>query len=263
MLLPFAFKGNQVRVIILSGEPWFVAINVALILEYADPSKMLNLVDSEDKITINPQKLDSAKMAETFGSNTFRVVLINEAGLYACIFGSTKSEAKVFKKWVFQEVLPSVRKTGGYRLPSVEADLSIEEAKSAIALVMDYAKFASDEEKTQMVCSVLSEFDPRYEKILRPVVAQARLATANDNVPVTPTELGKKVGKSAREINKLLVERGFQAKNENPSSRRKPSYLLTDEGHQYGKYVTSTGKNNDRTLYQQLLWFDTVLTKLG
>jgi hypothetical protein len=72
------------------------------------------LVDAEDKQTINPQKLGNPKIEESFNSNTFRVSLINESGLYAVIFNSTKLEAKAFKRWVTSEVLPQIRKTGKY-----------------------------------------------------------------------------------------------------------------------------------------------------
>ena len=132
MLELFEFNSNQVRVIILDNQPWVVAMDVAKILDYADPSKMLNLVDDEDKRIENPHKLDNAKMAETFNSNTFKVSLINESGVYACIFGSTKPEAKAFKKWVTSELLPTIRKTGSYstnqqkQLPSRDAIEYIE-----------------------------------------------------------------------------------------------------------------------------------------
>jgi prophage antirepressor-like protein len=114
MLELFEFNNNRVRVIILEDAFWVVAMDVAKILDYADPSKMLNLVEAEDKRNENPHKLDSSILAETFDSNTFKVSLINESGVYACIFGSTKPEAKVFKKWVTSELLPTIRKTGSY-----------------------------------------------------------------------------------------------------------------------------------------------------
>jgi prophage antirepressor-like protein len=145
MLELFEFNSNRVRVVMLDGEMWVVAMDVAKILDYADPSKMLNLVDKEDKQTINPQKLDNAKMAEAFNSNTFSVVVINESGVYACIFGSTKPEAKVFKKWVTSELLPTIRKTGSYsvnqevkQLPSrdaidyVNATVAVEQMRDGI-----------------------------------------------------------------------------------------------------------------------------------
>ena len=113
-LAQFAFSGNQVRVILIDGQPWFVAVDVAKVLEYVKVDKMLQLIDNEDRQVINPQKLDNAKMEETFNSNTFRVSLINESGLYSVIFNSTKPEAKAFKRWVTSEVLPQIRKTGKY-----------------------------------------------------------------------------------------------------------------------------------------------------
>lgn len=113
----FNFETQRVRLVTLGSESWFVATDVATVLEYADPSMMLKLVDEEDKQTVNPQKLGSVKMTETFNSKTFKVSLVNESGLYACIFGSTKPQAKKFKKWVTAEVLPAIRKTGTYSVP--------------------------------------------------------------------------------------------------------------------------------------------------
>ncbi|MDF0553125.1 BRO family protein [Kamptonema sp. UHCC 0994] len=117
-LTVFQFESQEVRIVEIDNEPWFVVKDVAAILGYTEPARMLQLVDDEDKQTINPQKLESTKMVETFGINTFRVSLINESGLYGCIFGSTKQQAKQFKKWVTSEVLPAIRKTGGYSVPS-------------------------------------------------------------------------------------------------------------------------------------------------
>jgi prophage antirepressor-like protein len=113
-LTSFEFNDNEVRVIMLDGEPWFVAKDIARFFEYVKVDKMLQLVDEEDKQVINPQKMDTPKMEETFNNNTFRLSIINESGLYAVIFNSTKLEAKAFKRWVTSEVLPSIRKTGQY-----------------------------------------------------------------------------------------------------------------------------------------------------
>jgi prophage antirepressor-like protein len=64
-LTAFNFNNNQVRILVIDGEPWFVAKDVAEIFDYADLSKMLNLVDAEDKDIINPKKIDSAILAES------------------------------------------------------------------------------------------------------------------------------------------------------------------------------------------------------
>ncbi|MEG5173257.1 BRO family protein [Microcoleus sp. B3-D7] len=131
----FNFEAQRVRLVTLSNESWFVAADVATVLEYADPSMMLKLVDEEDKQTINPQKLDSVKMTESFSDNTFKVSLVNESGLYACIFGSTKPQAKKFKKWVTAEVLPSIRKTGTYSVspaPQTRMEMLAEIAQQMV-----------------------------------------------------------------------------------------------------------------------------------
>jgi prophage antirepressor-like protein len=125
-LTNFEFNGNGIRVFILDGEPWFVAKDVAQAFAYADVSMMLKHVDEEDKQVVNPHQLDSVKITESFDSNTFRLSLLNESGIYAVIFSSTKPEAKTFKRWVTYEVLPSIRKTGQY---SVKQPKKLETVK--------------------------------------------------------------------------------------------------------------------------------------
>jgi hypothetical protein len=93
ILSQFAFQSNQVRVLVLGDEPWFVASDVAKVLEYVKVDKMLQLVDEEDKQVINPQKLEVAKIAESFNSNSFKVSIINESGLKKILVRSTKSTA--------------------------------------------------------------------------------------------------------------------------------------------------------------------------
>jgi len=134
-LAQFAFGENQVRVLVLDNEPWFVASDVAKVLEYTETARMMQLVDEEDRQVINPQKLETTKIVESFSSNTFKVSVINESGLYAVIFGSTKQSAKTFKKWVTSEVLPQIRKTGKYEAkPLTPGELLKFQAEAIIAL---------------------------------------------------------------------------------------------------------------------------------
>ena len=94
---------GAVRTVMLDDEPWFVGIDVGKALGYADPySGVRKLVDDEDK------------KGCPVGRGTVQTTVINESGLYALIFGSKLESAKRFKKWVTSEVLPSIRKTGGY-----------------------------------------------------------------------------------------------------------------------------------------------------
>jgi len=169
-LMNFDFKSNRVRVLNIKEEPWFVAKDVALVLDYKKVDKMLNHVDSEDKQIVNPQKLDSSKLEESFGANTFKVSVINESGLYACIFGSEKPEAKVFKKWVTSEVLPEIRKTGGYNLQE-KFDIPQDYA-SALRLAADeYERRLQAEENAKQTQGKLNEAEDvldTYRAILSP-----------------------------------------------------------------------------------------------
>jgi anti-repressor protein len=98
-------KFGNVRVIEQDGEPYFVGKDIAEILGYQNSSKALNdHVDNEDKL--NNESLSSLGQRGGW--------IINESGLYSLILGSKLPSAKEFKRWVTKDVLPTIRKTGGY-----------------------------------------------------------------------------------------------------------------------------------------------------
>lgn len=111
----FAFDSSAVRTIMIDGEPWFVAKDVAEILGYSETEKMTRRLDDDEVQKIASPELGGANsMAREF-------TIINESGLYASVLGSNKPEAKVFKKWVTSELLPSIRKHGAYALDGSHA----------------------------------------------------------------------------------------------------------------------------------------------
>ena len=96
---------GKVRTLELNNEPWFVGKDVAEILGYSQPSVTISKkVETEDK---------GVSKMETPGG-TQDVVIINESGLYSLILSSKIPTAKKFKHWITSEVLPSIRKNGGY-----------------------------------------------------------------------------------------------------------------------------------------------------
>lgn len=96
---------GEIRTLAIDGEPWFVGKDVVEILGYTNPSKALaDHVDDEDKL--NNDSLSSLGQRGGW--------LINESGLYSLIMSSKLPAAKKFKRWVTSEVLPSIRKNGGY-----------------------------------------------------------------------------------------------------------------------------------------------------
>lgn len=96
---------GKIRVEEIDNEPWFVGKDIAEILGYSDTNQAIrNHVDEEDKLIRNFN-----------GSGQNRnMIIINESGLYSLILSSKLPTAKKFKKWITSEVIPSIRKNGGY-----------------------------------------------------------------------------------------------------------------------------------------------------
>lgn len=104
---------GDVRTVTINNEPWFVGKDVAEALGYSNASKAVSThVGEEDRIL-------KVLEADSQNGNVVKTqtALINESGLYALIFGSKLESAKRFKHWVTSEVLPTIRKTGSYKMP--------------------------------------------------------------------------------------------------------------------------------------------------
>ena len=100
-------KFGNIRTINKNDEPWFVGKDVASVLGYKSPSVAIcENVDSEDKTTF--------VISESGSKYKSKTTFINESGLYSLILSSKLPQAKEFKRWVTNEVLPQIRKTGGY-----------------------------------------------------------------------------------------------------------------------------------------------------
>ncbi|CEG99581.1 phage antirepressor [Propionibacterium freudenreichii] len=107
-ILPFDYHGREVRVIDQDGEPWFVASDVSDVLGQSAASSITRMVDGTDK---------GLHKVQTPGGWQ-SVVIINESGLYTALIRSNHPGAKPFRRWVTDEVLPSIRKRGGYLTPA-------------------------------------------------------------------------------------------------------------------------------------------------
>lgn len=99
---------GAVRVVDMNGEPWFVAKDVCECLELGNPRTSIALLDEDEK---------GVHTMDTPGGQQ-EMSIVSEAGLYSLILRSRKPEAKAFKRWITHEVLPSIRKHGGYLTPA-------------------------------------------------------------------------------------------------------------------------------------------------
>ncbi|MFC3530928.1 BRO family protein [Vogesella facilis] len=109
----FSFDSFDVRTLDRDGEVWFVASDVAAALDYTHVPHMTRNLDDDEK---------GVHIVDTLGGKQ-ELTIINESGLYSAILKSRKPEAKRFKRWVTHEVLPSLRKSGSYALPSIAASV--------------------------------------------------------------------------------------------------------------------------------------------
>lgn len=132
---------GSVRTIDREGDVWFVGKDVAEILGYTNPSKALaDHVDEEDKL--NNESLSSLGQRGGW--------LINESGLYSLVISSKLPTAKQFKRWITKEVIPSIRKTGGYfatpktYVEALRALADAEEEKERLALENEEMKPKAD-----------------------------------------------------------------------------------------------------------------------
>lgn len=104
------FQNEQfgaVRITLIDGEPWFAASDVCKALEIKNATQALSRLEEDERFTTIISN-DSA------ASGKSKLSFVNEAGLYSLILSSRKPEAKAFKRWVTHEVIPAIRKTGGY-----------------------------------------------------------------------------------------------------------------------------------------------------
>lgn len=136
----FNYNGNEVRTVQIDGEPWWVLKDVCAVLGISKHRDAAARLDADERESVR---------VDTLGG-TQEMVCVNESGLYNVILRSDKPQAKPFRKWVTNEVLPSIRKTGGYQLPQMSKELR--------AIIMQDQKIQEVENRVNRVQEDLDEF---------------------------------------------------------------------------------------------------------
>lgn len=129
----FTYESTDLRTIVIDGDPWFVAADVARVLEYRDAYNLTRRLDDDEKGTHSVSTPSGAQV----------MTVISESGFYAAIIGSKSKKAKAVKRWLTHEVLPTIRKTGGYSTAPVLTGPEL----MAAALVEAQAVLAAKDEK--------------------------------------------------------------------------------------------------------------------
>ncbi|WP_035462505.1 Bro-N domain-containing protein [Alicyclobacillus macrosporangiidus] len=177
-LIPFEYKEKTVRVVMVDGEPRFVAKDVCEVLEISKYRDAVAKLDDDERMSIT---------VDTPGGPQ-KMTAVNEPGLYKLIFTSHKSEAKSFQRWVTHEVLPSIRKTGRYEVPGrkVGNDQTEQLKVRRIAIMEMNAKTR----QAKLLFDTARQFRDRLsDKAIESVLAVgAKLLTGLELIPLPVTE---------------------------------------------------------------------------
>ncbi|MGR5983884.1 BRO family protein [Bacillus cereus] len=197
---------GQVRTVVQGEDVWFVAKDVADVLEFSDTNAMTRHLDEDELMSV---KLTGMNMKST---------LMNESGLYSSILRSRKQQAKKFKKWVTNEVLPSIRKHGAYMTDKV-LEQAVTNPDFAIGLL---TKLKEEKEKLvaaqqqivqQQPLVTFAEACMQSDKSLK--VSEVAKLAAKHNVKIGQRQLFAKlrewnlIFKRSTEPTQSAVEKGY------------------------------------------------------
>ena len=218
----FDYKGKQVRTIQKDGETWWVLKDVCAVLGISDVRRVAERLDV-DEWSQTPVSDRLGRSQDTY--------IINESGLYNVILRSDKAEAKPFRKWVTGEVLPSIRKTGGYGRQD-EALLKLTEHVGKL---------------TEMVIG-LYEDKRKEERTVPRQAKQLALDGTEERELCGVTELLNRfdLAYGAAEFNAMMREKGYMEKrkyNRLWEKGEREIDILTEKGLPYGqncKHVRSS-----------------------
>lgn len=131
-----------------AGDPWFVAKDVCDILEIGNPSQALSYLDNDERCLITNEAL----------RQNGEINIVSESGLYSLIFRSRKPEAQKFRKWITAEVLPAIRKTGGYVTHGTITDWLKDPHRTIEAL----QALLSEQERTRQLAAQIEAGRPKF-----------------------------------------------------------------------------------------------------
>lgn len=225
----FNYEANEVRTVEKNGEPWFVLKDVCSVLELSNPTIVAQRLDSDERTKFN------------LGRQGLTTV-INESGLYSVILRSDKPQAKPFRKWVTSEVLPSIRKTGGYKIKQEQSDLKEQMLKTREENVKI--------RKAQLMYKLSQEVQiPTYKAVLQSHITE--LLTGEMLLPLpklerltySAKEIGERLGISAAKVGRLTNQ-----------------YNLKTE--EFGAWVWDKSANSNKQV-QSFRYYDNIIKVLN
>ena len=194
-VIPFSFESREIRALLIDDEPWWVGKDVCQALGYANPS---------DAMKQHCKGVAKRYPLQTAGGMQ-EVRVLSEADVLRLIVNSNLPEAQRFERWVFEEVLPAIRRTGGYAVRPVLAEKPTQIFKDfyGIGKLIGLDKAAAALAANNATVKVASV------NVLE-LMGATHLESESQEHWFTPTELGRLISVSARAFNLLLAEAGLQ-----------------------------------------------------
>lgn len=252
-VIPFKFNDAQVRLLTdESGETWFVGIDVCDRLGYVNASKAMS--DHCRGVTKRYPIQDSlGRMQET------RV--LSEPDTLRLIINSALPAAQEFERWVFEDVLPSIRRTGGYKAPGIgplpqDRQLSITNREYKAALSMAKASGLKGNQ-----ASLAADRAVQKSLGISPLKLIGAEALPTEERLLTATELGRECDLTPREMNSLLEAYGYQEKTRD--AKNALVWRPTKVGATFGVWLDTAKAHKGGAPVQQLKWKASIVDHLA
>lgn len=247
-IVPYSFEGANIRTLDIDGEPYFVGKDVAEALGYARPN---DAIQQHCKGAVKRRPLQT-------GGGVQDLRVISEPDMLRLIVNSALPAAERFERWVFEEVLPSIRKTGSYTAPkAVPSPVRLaQDAAKAFPPLFRVARLLGCDKNAAAIAANQAVMGLTQVNLMQSL-GRTHLEADNQNGRYyTPTEIGREIGTSARGVNLLLAEAGMQFK-------RGDVWEVTEAGKEFAKIYDTGKKHGSGVPITQIKWSMSVLPLLG
>jgi len=246
-MIPFQSQDFSIRAVEIDGEPWFVGKDVAEALGY---------VNQADAVSRYCKGVAKRYPLETAGGIQ-KIRLINEPDLFRLVVNSKLPSAEKFERWVFEEVLPAIRKTGKYQVkPEFNQIKQTSEAAKAFNVVFRTMRLIGCDENAAAISANQTIRNVSGVDLLALSGNTHLIASNQQSLYYTPTELGQMIGGiSARQVNLLLAGAGLQA-------RVGEYWQPLDAGQEFARLYDTGKRHGSGVPIQQIKWVDAVLPLL-
>jgi prophage antirepressor-like protein len=260
-IVPFSFESQEVRVLVVDDEPWWVALDVCTVLEIKNVGNVIAKLDDDEK-------RDDIQIVDAIGRSQL-TWLINESGLYSLILTSRKPQAKAFKRWLTHEVIPSIRKNGRYEVKSSPQPTELiapSYVEEMLRRSLSRTSLSIEQQELGVLRGIGNTF-PQLQRATDEAAAIIQESTSTLDRHITPTALGKLYAQKhglekdvlGQKINVALEVAGFQYSESRISSsgKTKKVWYLTEKGKEFGVVLMDQVSANKNV--ENVRWLPSVI----